>query len=153
MTPRTALERAEAQAGTARRAGDDAATPRPRTLLFALLGSAIAWSLHLLASYVLLAAGCTGRWAGTRPALVAVSVVALALCAWSGLVAWRRWRAARRVDRPTDDAWDARMGERTARVSFLMVVGLALAIVFGLGVVYEALTVFLAPLCEAGVGL
>ena len=149
---RTTLERAEAQAGTVRRAGDDAATPRPRTLLFALLGAAVAWSLHLLASYVLVAAGCTGRWGGTRPALVAVSLAALALCAASGLVALRGWRAARAVDRPTDDAWDARMGERTARVSFVMVVGLALALVFALGVVYEALTVFLAPLCEAGVG-
>lgn len=146
--PRTPAERASAQAG----ARDDAGTPALGTLLFALLGSAVAWSLHLLASYVVLAAGCTARWGGTRAALVAVSVVALAVTAWSGIVAWRRWRVARAVDRPTDDAWDARMGERSARVSFVMVVGLALAVVFGLGVVYEALTVFLAPLCEAGVG-
>lgn len=145
---RTPIERADAQAGTR----DDAATPGLWTLLFAMLGAAVAWSLHLLASYVLLAAGCTGAWAGTRPALVAVSVVALAVSVWSGVVAWRRWRVARAVDRPTDDAWDARMGERTARVSFLMVVGLALAIVFALGIVYEALTVFLAPLCEPGIG-
>ena len=146
--PRTPIERASAQAGTR----DDAATPDTRTLLFALLGGAVAWSIHLLASYTLLAYGCTSGWAGTRPALVAISVAALAVTIWSGWVARRRWLAAREVDQPTDDAWDARMGERTARVSFLMVVGLVLAVVFSIGIVYEAMTIFLAPLCEPGVG-
>ena len=146
--PRTAIERGDAQAGTR----DDAATPGRWTLLYALLGGAVAWSLHLLGSYVLLAYGCSSGWALTRPALVAVSLAALAVTAGSGLVARRRWLAARAVDRPLDDHWDARMGERTARVSFLMVVGLVLAIVFALGVVYEALTIYLAPLCEPGAG-
>ncbi len=141
-------ERAAAQGG----ARNDAATPRSSTLLVALLGGMTAWSLHLLASYTLLAFGCTSEWAGTRPALVAISIAALAASVGSGIVARRRWRMAREVDTPTDDAWDARMGERTARVSFLMVVGLVLAIVSSIGVVFEALTIYLAPLCEAGVG-
>ena len=145
---RTPIERASAQAGTR----DDAGTPGRWTLLFALLGGAVAWSLHLLGSYVLLAYGCTSEWGATRTALLVLSVAALAVTAWSGLVARRRWIVARDLDRPSDDAWDARMGERTARVSFLMVVGLVLAIVFGLGIFYEALTVWLAPLCEAGAG-
>jgi len=146
--PRTETERGSAQMGTR----DDAGTPGRWTLLYALLGGAVAWSLHLLASYVLLAYGCSSAWGGTRAALAAVSIVALAVTVGSGLVARRRWLVARAVDRPTDDAWDARMGERTARVSFLMAVGLALAVVFALGVAYEALTIFLAPLCEPGVG-
>lgn len=145
---RTAIERADAQAGTR----DDAGTPGRWTLLYALLGGATAWSLHLLASYALLAWGCTARWAGTRPALLGVSLLALALTAGSGVVARRHWLVARDLDRPKDDTWDARMGERTARVSFVMVVGLALAVLFALGIVYEALTIYLAPLCEAGVG-
>jgi len=145
---RPAIEDAEAQAG----ARDDAATPELWTLLVALLGGITAWSLHLLASYTVLAFGCTSRWAGTRPALIAVSIAALAATIGSGVVARRRWRMAREVDRPTDDRWDARMGERTARVSFLMVVGLVLAIVSSIGVVFEAITIFLAPLCEPGVG-
>lgn len=147
MTPRTEIERGGAQAGTR----DDAGTPGRWTLLFALLGAATAWSLHLLLSYVLLAWGCSSRWTGTRPALAVLSAVALAITVASGMIARRCWLVARAVDRPTDDAWDARMGERTARVSFLMVVGLVLAAIFSLGVVYEALTVFLAPLCEPGV--
>ena len=148
MTRRRDIERADAQAGTR----DDAATPGLPTLLVALLGGATAWSLHLLASYTLLAYGCTSRWAGTRPALVAISIAALAATIGSGIVARRRWRMAREVDRPTDDTWDARMGERSARVSFLMVVGLTLALVASIGVVFEAMTIFLAPLCEPGVG-
>ena len=82
--------------------------------------------------------------------IVAVSLVALAANGASGWVAWRRWRVSRAVDRPEDDAWDARMGERTARVSFLMVVGLASTILFGLGIVYEAFAVWMVPLCEPG---
>ena len=146
--PRTRIERAGAQAGTR----DDAGTPGRGTLLFALLGGAVAWSLHLLGSYVLLAWGCTSEWGGTRLALAVLSAVMLAATAWSGLVALRGWRRARAIDRPADDAWDARMGERTARVSFVMVVGLVAALIFGLGILFEALTVWLAPLCEAGAG-
>jgi hypothetical protein len=141
-------ERAGAQAGTR----DDAGTPGLWTLLWALLGGAVVWSLHLLASYVLLAYACTTDWrAGARTTLAAASVVAVALTAWSAVVAWRRWHIARALDRPVDDAWDARMGERTARVSFLMVVGLVSAIVFGIGIVYEAITLWFVPLCEPGV--
>jgi hypothetical protein len=54
---------------------------------------------------------------------------------------------ARAVDRPTDDRWDARMGERTARVSFLMVMGLVMAALFALGIAYQAAPVLLAQTC------
>lgn len=145
--PHTPIERADAQAGTA----DDAGTPPLYTLLFALLGGATAWSLHLLASYTLLAYACSSGRGGVRPALVAIALLALAVTAWSGLAARRHWRVARVIDRPVDDAWDARMGERTARVSFLMVTGLVLSLIFGLGILYEVITIFLAPLCPAGV--
>lgn len=145
--PHTPIERADAQGGTR----DDAGTPALPTLLFALLGGATAWSFHLLASYTLLAYACSSGWSGARPALVAIALVALAVTAWSGVVARRRWRVARAIDRPEDDAWDARMGERTARVSFLMVTGLVLSLIFALGIVYEGIAVFLAPLCPAGV--
>lgn len=146
--PHTPIERAHAQASTR----DDAGTPTLRVLLFALLGGATAWSLHLLASYMVLAYGCSTRWSGLRPALVTIGLLALAVTAWSGVVARRRWRVARAIDRSEDDAWDARMGERTARVSFLMVTGLVLSLIFALGIVYEGIIIFLAPLCPAGTG-
>ena len=149
-TPETRApnERATAQAGLR----DDAGTPELWTLLWALLGGAVVWSLHLLVSYVLLAYGCTSEFrTGVRPTLTAVSAVAAALTVWSGWTAWRRWHVARDQDLPEDDAWDARMGERTARVSFLMVVGLISAAIFGIGIIYEALTIWFVPLCEPGV--
>lgn len=145
---RTRQEGARAQAGV-----DDAGTPGLPTILWAVLGSAVVWSLHFGVTYTLVAIACTGRWPGTLPwALLTASAVALALVAWSGWVAWHRWRIARTVDRPTDDAWDARMGERTARASFLMVSGVFLAVLFGLGIVYEAMTFAMVPACEPGVG-
>ena len=132
-------------------ARDDAGTPGTWTLLWALLGGAVVWAVHLLGTYVLLAYACTTDWrSGARTALALASAVAVALTAWSGWVAWRRWHVARALDRPHDDAWDARMGERTARVSFLMVVGLASAVLFGIGIVYEAITIWFVPLCEPG---
>ncbi len=146
MTTGTGVERAAAQAGV-----DDAGTPGLWTILLAVLGPPTWWSVHFLLSYVLVTFACTTGWAGARPALTAISAVALALTVWSGATARRRWHHSRDVDRPTDDAWDARMGERTARVSFLMVVGIALAIVFSIGIVYEVLAVWLVPLCEPGV--
>lgn len=146
MTPRTGIERADAQAGL-----DGAGTPGLGTLLVAVLGAAVAWSLHLLGSYALLTWGCSSGWAYTRPALTLVSAATLVLTLGSGWLARRHWRIARALDRPTDDAWDARMGERTARVSLMMVVGLVASIVFSLGVVYEALAIWLVPLCEAGI--
>ena len=140
------IERAGAQAGT-----DDAGGTKLATLLWALLGGAIVWTVHLLATYTLVAYACTTGWRdGAREALLAISVAALALCAYSGITARRRWHVSRAVDRPEDDAWDARMGERTARVSFLMVTGLILAILFSIAIVYEALTLYLVPLCEPG---
>jgi hypothetical protein len=145
MTPRTRIERADAQAGT-----DDAGTPRLRTLLVALLGSAAAWSIHFLASYALMGYACAIGWTPLRPVLLTMSVVALGATAGSGWLAWRQWHVARAVDRPTDDAWDARMGERTARVSFLMVVGLASAILFGIGILMEAVSLWMVPVCEPG---
>jgi hypothetical protein len=144
--PHTPIERADVQAGTR----DDAGTPPLRVLLFALLGGATAWSVHLLASYTMLAYGCSSRWSGLRPTLVTIALLALAVTACSGVVARRRWRVARAIDRPEDDAWDARMGEPTARVSFLMVTGFVLSLIFAIGIVYGGITIFLAPLCPAG---
>ena len=68
------------------------------------------------------------------------------------MLARRQWLVARAADRPEDHTWDARMGERTARMSFLVVVGLVAAAVFAVGVVCARLTVAFVPACEAAVG-
>ncbi len=144
---RPSTERADARAGTR----DDAGAPSMRVLLFALLGGALAWSLHFVVSYGLIAWACTSGFSSVRGVLVVLTVLALAFTGWSSIVAWRGWHLARALDMPEDDAWDARMGERTARVSFIMVTGLILSIVFATGIIYQALTLFLVPLCQPGI--
>jgi hypothetical protein len=141
MMPRRSAEEVRA---------DDAGTPGTRVLLIAVLGSAVAWALHFAASYAVVGYACGSGWGGVRPTVIAISLAALAAASGSGWTAWRHWRVSRTVDRPEDDTWDARMGERTARVSFLMVVGIASAALFGLGIVYDAFALWIVPLCEAG---
>lgn len=152
--PRTAATAGGARPDSAaRQAGtDDAATPSLSSLLVALLGAPLAWTLHLLAAYVLVAYACATGWAGLRAALVVLTLVALAAAVASGLLARRLWVRARQVDRPSDDHWDARMGERTARVSFLMVTGLVMAGIFAVGIAYQSAPVLLVQPCPAAVG-
>jgi Flp pilus assembly protein TadB len=141
-----AAERVGAQAEI-----DDAGTSGGWTLLWALLGAGVAWALHLLVSYTVLAWACTTeRTSLARTLLLGVSAAALLAAAASGWTARRRWMVARERDRPEDDAWDARMGERTARVSFLMVAGLVLAVLFAIAIAYATITLFFVPLCEPG---
>ena len=133
-------------------AADDAGTPSRTALLVALLGAPVAWTVHLLAAYVLVALDCATRWDGGRVAIAALTLVALLGAGASGLLARRLWVRARTADRPTDDAWDARMGDRTSRVAFLMVVGLVMAVLFAIAIAYQAAPVLLVPVCSAARG-
>lgn len=127
---------------------DDAGTPSRTALLVALLGAPLAWTLHLLVAYALVAYACSENWGGLRVALVIVTALALAGALASGMLSRRLWIRARAVDRPVDDRWDSRMGERTARVSFLMVMGLVMAGLFALGILYQVAPVLLAQPCS-----
>lgn len=129
---------------------DDAGTPSRTALLVALLGAPVAWTVHLLAAYGLVALDCSTRWSGGRGAVGALTAVALLGAGASGLLARRLWVRARAADRPADDAWDARMGDRTSRVAFLMLVGLVLAVLFAVAIAYQAAPVLLVPVCSAG---
>lgn len=141
------LERRGAQLGT-----DDAGTPHTATVLWTLLGSGVTWALHLLVSYVVIAWACTINRAGlVQPMLFCVSVVALLGIVWTARLSWKHWRLSRAVGRHGDDSWDARLGERTSRVTFVMVSGLFLALIFGLGVLYATSTIMMTPPCEAGI--
>ena len=134
------------------RPGGDAGTPSRGALLLALLGAPVAWTAHLLAAYVLVALDCSTRWDGGRAAIAALTLLALLGAGASGLLARRLWVRARTVDRPTDDAWDARMGDRTSRVAFLMLVGLVMAVLFAIAIAYQAAPVLLVPVCSAARG-
>ncbi len=80
-----------------------AATPRPPptpwTLWFGLFAGHVAWSLHLMGSYVLVALACHGQPAiahALAPLLHLTTLAAAALAAGAGLAAYRVWRQAER---------------------------------------------------------
>jgi hypothetical protein len=57
--------------------------------LLGVFGGPVAWTLHLLASYAVVAAGCATSWSGIVPALVAITIACAAASAAAGVVAWR----------------------------------------------------------------
>lgn len=132
----------------------DAEPVSRRAILLGLLGSPIAWTLHLLGSYLIVALWCAMRWTGMSIA-VAVFTIACALAASaSGVLALRGWRRSReslRSDREpgAPESWDARLGERGARIVFLSVASVFLAGLFTYLIVLQGLTPFFAPGCPA----
>lgn len=125
-----------------------------RRLVLALLGAPVAWTLHLLGGYFLVAVGCATAWAGTDAAILALTAFCVAGAVATGLLALRLWRRSqehRLTDRePGDDEpWDARLGERGARANFLAISGVMLAILFTFAIVIEGLPPLFAPTCSA----
>jgi hypothetical protein len=79
---------------------------------FGVFGGPLAWTLHLLLSYAVVAAGCATRWNGTATALVAITIACAAASAGAGVVARR----------------DRNDAEATVRL--LATIGLGLALLF-----------------------
>jgi hypothetical protein len=120
---------------------DTAGTPLSR-LLFAFLGGAIAWSLHFLGSYAVVAIGCVAGWSHTTM-VVALGTLALAgLAAWSTVVAWREWRRA-----GEGQPWDRALSEPPGWYAWLMTVGVLMGITSAFAILLEAAGVFLLPVC------
>jgi hypothetical protein len=130
---------------------DDAGTPSWPVLLLALLGAPVVWALYFSVAYALVAIDCGTSWANSRFVIAIVTIVAMAMTLGCGFLARRVWIRARTIDRATDDSWTARMGERTARVSFLMVSGLLLSVLFTVAVAYAGVPLFFLPTCPAAV--
>ncbi len=116
-------------------------------LFVAVFGAAIAWSLHLLVSYLLIAVFCNTGWPGLRAALVAATLLSAAGAAVSGVVAYRAWR--RWVD---GQAWDAALHDPRGRATgFLLVMGMVAAGLFLLSILLGGVPPFLLPGCGPGV--
>ena len=109
-------------------------------LAFATFGAAIAWAVHFLLSYFLVALGCTTGWRGTDAAIGIATVVLAAVAAWSGWIAFRNWRPRRGRGGGTGILDDA-----GGRRNFMLVIGILSAGLFGLLIVLEGLSpVFLS---------
>lgn len=80
-------------------------------LWFALLGGAVAWTLHLLLAYAIAEFGCVAGWdefvavgiSLVSWLLIGVSVAMTALAAGALAVSWDAHRKSRRVPRNSDD--------------------------------------------------
>jgi len=103
-----------------------------------VFGGPLAWFASQQVSYVLVPWACHG---GSLFALHLANLVALAIAALAGGLAWREWRRAGPVG--SDEA-----GPPAGRQRFLGLIGLTLAGLFGLVIVAQTLgTVFFGP-CE-----
>lgn len=116
----------------------------PLVLGIAVLGGPAAWTVHLLVCYFLVALQCTSAWRGAVAGIVAVTAVCAAASAASGYVAWRHWPPPRGVAQALSEIEQPRGRDR-----FLMLVGMALAALFTLAIVVEALAPLFVPTCEA----
>lgn len=116
--------------------------PPPSYTLFALLGGAVAWTLHFLGSYALVAIGCVAGWGGIRTGLAAGTVVLLTLAVWSTILAWRAWR---RVS--GGQHWDIALSEPRGWFAFLMLTGVLMGAVAALTIALEGLGTLALPVC------
>jgi hypothetical protein len=135
-------------------ASSEAYQPSPLATSVALTGSALAWTVHLLAGYVVVAAWCSAGWTGGALAIGVLTLVCAAASAATGIYALRIYRRAQkglRVDEEPGgpEPWDARMGERGARGVFLGVVAMFMAAIFTLAIVLQGLPALFAPFCPA----
>lgn len=129
--------------------------PHGRMLAVALLGSPVAWVLHLLGTYLVVALWCAERWARMGLAIGLLTALCAAGALATGALALKLWRHGQRGlhydDEPgVPEPWDARMGERGARAVFLAVIALFQCALFTYLIVLQGLPPAFAPACQAG---
>jgi hypothetical protein len=113
----------------------------PRTL-FAMFGGAIAWTLHFLGSYAVMAIGCGAGSPSTRGIVAGETAVLAALALWATVVAWREWRRSSGEQR-----WDTALSEPRGWYSWLMTFGVIMGITAAFTVVLEGFGTLMLPLC------
>jgi hypothetical protein len=129
-------------------------TVRGSRLLLALLGSPLAWTVHLLAGYFVVTLWCSAGWTSSDTALAVLTLLCAGAAIASGVLALKLWRQGQRglrsdVEPGVPGSWDARMGERGSRGIFLAVVGLFMSGMFTYLIVLQGLPPFFTPACPA----
>lgn len=125
-----------------------------RSLSIAMLAPAVAWSVHLLVGYLIVATWCANTWGGVGIGLATLTALCLAATIACGVLALRLRRRGQHhlatdEEPGTPESWDARMGERGARIVFLAIMALFMAGLFGFLIVLQATPPFFAPVCPA----
>lgn len=126
--------------------------PHGRRLLLALLGSPLAWTVHLLAGYLVVTVWCSRGWSGADLAIGILTLICAAGAVASGALAFRLWRSGQRVlltdEEPgASESWDSRMGERGTRAAFLAVLALFMGGLFAYLIVLEGLPPLYTSTC------
>ncbi|MBW3634144.1 MAG: hypothetical protein KY456_14055 [Chloroflexi bacterium] len=106
-------------------------------LWFGVLGGPIAWSLHLVISYLLVRPVC---WDGGILALHLISLGLVLTALAAAAVSWRQWRSAR-------DSADADMHGTGSRVGFMAVFGILSGVLFAVATVVAWVPIFLIGPC------
>lgn len=112
-------------------------------LLVAFLGPPLAWGLHFLTIYFLVALFCTTGWRGAGLSIALATALFAALCAGAGLVAFRRWR-----ERHERQSWVAALTEAEGWDTFFLIMGVLGAVLFTALIIVEALPPLFFPICS-----
>jgi hypothetical protein len=122
-------------------------------LWFGLFGAPLVWSIQLMLNYGLVAYSCfpgseprsTPLFGGLRTTVLIAGVVALAIALAAGVTAWRSWRATRH-EHPGGQEYLLEAGE--GRTRFMALAGMLVSGLFVLGVIMNAIPLFIVPLCR-----
>ncbi|HET6580196.1 MAG TPA: hypothetical protein VFG66_17900 [Gemmatimonadales bacterium] len=139
---------------------DSAAHPAPAghrvalgALWFGLFGAPVVWSIQLMLNYGLVTHSCfpaseprtTPLFGGLRTTVLLAGAVALAIALAAGVTAWRSWRATRH-EHPGGQESLLEVGE--GRTRFMALAGMLVSGLFVLGVIMNAIPLFIMPLCR-----
>jgi hypothetical protein len=111
-------------------------------LLFGLVGGWVAWTLHFLGGYAVVAIGCVGGWSAIRAVLAAGTVLLAGVALWSSAVAWQDWR---RVS--AGQPWDEALSEPRGWFGFLMLAGMLLGALSAATILLEGFATLALPVC------
>jgi hypothetical protein len=112
--------------------------------LTALLGGPVAWTLHFMASYGVVAVACALGTSGAGVILGVMTVLLAAAALASGLLAFLRWRTADGEAR----TGSAPVGQgRGDAERVLMVVGMLGASLFTVAIVLQGVVPIFVPTC------
>lgn len=139
--------------------GHAAAHPAPAehavplgALWFGLFGAPVVWSIQLMLNFALVAHSCfpvseprtTPLFDALGITVLLVSVGALVIALAAFVTAWRSWRTTRREHAGGEELL-LEAGE--GRTRFMATAGMLVSGLFVLGVVMNAMPLFLVPLC------
>ncbi|HSK38949.1 MAG TPA: hypothetical protein VK943_04205 [Arenibaculum sp.] len=119
----------------------------PRDSLIGMVGAPIAWAVHFLVIYIFTAVACAFGFSDVRflgvgivnSSMLIFTALTLALIAWLGWLAHRRWRRAGGPEEPGDPV--------SARHQFMGLTALLLCILSGVAVAYEGIPLVVMSGC------